>query len=159
MSASPDECAGHVLEVVPTIMHAIRAEMRGHRAPELSVAQFRMLTFLSRHEGASLSDVADHMGLTLPSMSKMMDGLVTRGLVARQEDPHDRRRVTLALTAEGRKTFDRSRKATQACMSGWLSALSEPERETVISAMEALRPIFAGSRGGRGEPDEWAPRC
>jgi len=127
-------------------MHAIRAEMRSRRTPELSVPQFRMLTFLKRHEGASLSDVADHMGLTLPSMSKMMDGLVTRGLVTRGAHPDDRRRVTLGLSADGRRIWERARKVTQACMVGWLSELSEAERDRVVEAMQALRPIFVPDR-------------
>ncbi len=152
MAISPDECANQILETTPLIMHAIRAEMRSNRLPELSVPQFRMLGFLNRHEGASLSDVADHMGLTLASMSKMMDGLVTRGLVTRQTHAQDRRRVALALTAEGRRTWERAHEATRACMVGWLAALSAPERDTVVEAMRILRLIFSsGGEAGKRE--------
>ena len=56
---------------------------------------------LNRNQGASLSEVAEHVGLTLPSVSKMVDGLVTRGLLTRATDPGDRRRLTLSLTPAG----------------------------------------------------------
>ena len=93
MYTSPEECARQVLEAVPLVMLAIRTEMRRHRGSDLSVPQFRVLVYLNRHAGASLSDIAEHMGLTLPSMSKMIDGLVLRGLVLRRTNPADRRRV------------------------------------------------------------------
>ena len=68
MLGSADECARQVLEIVPLVMAAIRTEIRTHRGSELSVPQFRVLIFLNRHAGASLSDIAEHLGLTLPSM-------------------------------------------------------------------------------------------
>jgi DNA-binding MarR family transcriptional regulator len=146
MSVSPDECSREVLEVVPLIMRAIRAEMRSHRTPDLSVPQFRTLAYLSRHEGASLSDVAEHIGLTLPSMSKMMDGLVARQLVTREISSSDRRRVTLRLTPLGRTTWQSAREATQAHLSQRLAALSASERSLLVRAMQALRPIFMPGR-------------
>ncbi len=146
MSVSSDECARDVLEVVPLIMRAIRAEMRSHRTPDLSVPQFRTLAYLSRHEGASLSDVAEHIGLTLPSMSKMVDGLVTRQLVTRETSPSDRRRVTLRLTPLGQTTWQSAREATQAHLSQRVAALSAAKRATVVTAMQALRPIFMPGR-------------
>src|SRR5690349_21174241 len=95
---SPDNCARALLEVVPPIMRVIRAEMRSQSAPELSVPQFRVLAYVNNHPGASLSEVADHIGLTRPAMSVLVDGLVNRRLMLRETDRSDRRRLTLALT-------------------------------------------------------------
>lgn len=145
MSVSTDECTREILEVVPLIMRAIRAEMRSQRTPDVSMPQFRTLGFLSRHEGASLSDVAEHIGLTLPSMSKMIDGLVKRGLVSRETFPQDRRRVALKLTAQGRATWQSARQVTQAHLAQRLEALPASERAAVVSAMQALRPLFMSS--------------
>lgn len=142
MTTSSAACAQEVLEVVPQIMRAIRAEMRQHRTVDLSVPQFRTLGFIDRNVDASLSEVAEHIGLTLPSMSKMVDGLVTRKLVTRQTDPADRRRMTLALTRSGLTALEASRAATRTCLAENLSALTEVERANVVRAMEALRPIF-----------------
>lgn len=146
MPVSSEECAHQVLDVVPLVMRAIRVEMRRH-ALDLSVPQFRVLTYLNRAEGASLSDVAEHIGLTLPSMSKMIDGLVVRGLVTRQTSTTDRRCVTLALTARGKSAFEAARRATQARLAQMLAALPAGERASVVQAMQALHPIFAPARG------------
>ena len=151
MNVSPDECARQVMEVAPLVMRAIRAEMRSHRTPDLSVPQFRALAFLSRHEGASLSDVAEHIGLTLPSMSKMIDGLVARSLVKRETHPDDRRRVTLALTTRGRSLFQSAHAATRACLAEQLETLSASDRAIVEQAMLILRPLLASGREAESE--------
>jgi MarR family transcriptional regulator for hemolysin len=146
MTISPDECAREVLETVPLVMRTIRAEMRSLRTPDLTVPQYRTLNFLNHNQGSSLSNVAEHIGLTLPSMSTLVDGLVTRSLVSRQTYSGDRRRVTLALTARGRATLQASCDATQAHLAERLAALPASERAIVMQAMQALRPIFTPSR-------------
>jgi DNA-binding MarR family transcriptional regulator len=146
MTASPAECAGHILETVPAVMRAIRNEMRRHRGPDLSVPQLRVLVYLNRHEGASLSDIAEHMGSTLPSMSKMVDNLVSRGLVSRSMDPADRRRVILAPTALGRTTRQAAHKATESRLAERLALLSASERHNIIEAMQALKSIFMSGK-------------
>src|SRR5512136_590260 len=98
MTTSPDVCAQEILDVVPVVMRTIRAELRRHRTADLSVPQFRTLAFIDRQADASLSDVAEHIGLTLPSMSKIVESLVVRKFVTRQRHPPDGRRITLALT-------------------------------------------------------------
>src|SRR5579862_6073890 len=102
MNLPSENNAGELLEVIPLIMRSIRTHMRDRPAAELSVVQFRSLDFILRHEGASLSDFADPMGLMLPSASKVVAGLVTRKWANRITDNTDRRRVTLSLTAKGR---------------------------------------------------------
>ena len=80
-----DECARQLLDTAPQIMRFIRAEMRSHRGHDLSVPQFRTLTFVNRNPEVSLSHLADHLGLTLPSTSKLVDGLVNQKVVTRRE--------------------------------------------------------------------------
>ena len=150
MTTSPDACAQEILEVVPVVMRTIRAEMRRHRTADLSVPQFRTLAFIDRNAGGSLSDVAEHIGLTLPSMSKIVDGLVARKMVTRQTHRTDRRRMTLALTARGQTALQTTREATRACLAEDLAAVTDRERETIRQAMRILRPVFT-SRGEVGK--------
>ena len=108
MSATPQICARELLEVTPAIIQAIRVEMRAQRQHDLSVPQFRALAFISNKPGSSLSAAAEHIGLTLPTMSVLVEGLVQRGLVQRVPDLRDRRRVLLTLTAEGKALHERA---------------------------------------------------
>jgi DNA-binding MarR family transcriptional regulator len=146
-----NECTRQVLETVPLVMRTVRAEMRRHRAADLSVPQFRTLKFLNRQAGASLSQVAEHIGLTLPSMSLLVDGLVERKLILRNTHDTDRRRVTLTLTARGQSVLEAAHGATQAALAEKLAALSAQDRTIVVQAMRALRPIFEPDLHGEAD--------
>ena len=148
MPTSPADCAREVLDVVPLVMRTVRAQMRRHRTPGLSVPHFRVLAFLNRNEGANLSEVADYIGLTLPSMSTLMAGLVTRDLVTRQTSATDRRRVTLDLTTHGKAVLEAARQDTQARLAEILMALSAAERTAIVQAMRALRTVFVSTQEG-----------
>jgi len=67
---------------------------------DLSLAQYRVLALLGDGSSAS-SALAAQLAVSPPSISSVVDGLVGRGLVERQPDPADRRRLTLLLTVAG----------------------------------------------------------
>ncbi len=142
---SPKTCAGQVLDTVPPIMQFIRTEMRRHRALNISVPQFRVLTFLERRPGGSLSDVAERVGLSLPAMSRLIDGLVDRGLLTREDSPEDRRRVSLRMTEAGRDLVRTARQGALTQLAEVLEQLGPKEKGQVVAAMEILRPMFIRS--------------
>ncbi len=142
-SASETECADQLLATVPSIMRTIRKEMRSRRPAALSVPQFRTMALLHHHRGASLSHIAEHIGLALPTMSRMIDTLVKRGFVMREASPDDRRRVTLVLTKQGRAAFDAARTETRIRLVEKMKALSPSEREEIMRALKLLRGVFA----------------
>ena len=135
--------AQKVLEAVPMVMRTIRAQLRSHRRADISVPQFRAMGYIDQNEGASLSDLANFIGLTLPSMSKLIDGLVARRLVTRIADPVDRRRVCLSLTPIGREELRAAHRFTEKYLSDRLAGLSEEELRTVSQAMQTLKGVFS----------------
>jgi len=143
MTASSDETAREILETVPLVMRTIRTHMRRSRSHNLSVPQFRALGFMRRNPGSSLSEVAEHIGLTLPSMSKLIDGLVARGLVERRIHPDDRRRITLNLTGKGSGLLRSARESAKESLAWTLSRLSERERAAIDQAMQILHGLFS----------------
>ncbi len=151
MSITPEELAGQMLEVVPAVMRAIRGEMRQHRGPDLTVPQYRTLACLDRYPGASLSDVAEYIGLSLPAMSKLVDGLLERRFVTRETCRDDRRRVNLALTVRGRAALQASLQLTQTYLADKLSQLPEAERARILHALELLGPLFRCEREAQDE--------
>jgi DNA-binding MarR family transcriptional regulator len=88
------------------------------------------------------------MGLTSPSVSRLIDVLVSRGFVTRDEHPEDRRRVKLAVTDHGRQALETCRKGTLAHLSERLRLLAPEEREAVVKALGALRSVFADKARG-----------
>lgn len=143
ISALEFECAALLMDVVPLVMHRIRMETRSHGMPGLSVPQLRTLIHLYRNEGASLSEVADHIGLKLPSMSKTIDALVTRRLVIRRVLSNDRRRISLKLSTHGLAELRRTRQSTEARLAEVLAVLAPAQQARIVEALQTLGPVFA----------------
>ena len=143
--------AAGILETVPLVMRAVRSVMRSHGTQHLSIPQFRTLGYLHRHGGASLSEAAQHIGLRPPTMSKMIDVLVGRGLVERDTHVDDRRRVTLRLSAAGRELWQRARQATHSFLIDKLAELGDEDLFAILRAMECLRELFPAGHGPQGE--------
>jgi MarR family transcriptional regulator for hemolysin len=141
-----EDAAQQVLEIVPLVMRTIRAEFRGQRSSDLSVAQFRTLAFIKNNDGASLSTLAAHIGLTLPSMSKLVDGLVSRGLVSRSSGRDDRRKICLQLTVAGQTELESAYSHTQTFLVNKISGLAKDDLNTIIRSMQILKNLFASDR-------------
>ena len=135
-------CAAPLMEVMLLVTRTLRAEMRRQGALELSVPQFRTLAFLSRNAGASLSEAAEHVGLTLSSTSRLIEGLVARGLVTREASLEDRRYLVLAVTEAGRALLESARAASLAKLAGMLEGLTAEEQEHLTQSMRLIRPLF-----------------
>jgi MarR family transcriptional regulator for hemolysin len=142
MTLSPEEAARQLLEVIPVVMREIRSEMRSRRTPDLTVPQFRALSFVSRNVGSSLLEVANHLGLTPPSTSRIVDGLIYRKMMTREDHPDDRRRVKLTVTHVGEQILEASRQDALTYLSTKLSNINADNREAIVKAMNVLQPIF-----------------
>jgi DNA-binding MarR family transcriptional regulator len=142
MDVSANVIAREVLEVVPAVMSTIRTEMRSRRSADLSVMQFRTLVFLNLNPEASLSAAAEYLGLTLPTVSQMINGMVANGLVRREDSPVDRRRVMLSRTSKGQNLLGRALRGTQARLAEILSRLAAEEREAVHQVMQLMEGLF-----------------
>ena len=143
MSKLRDSCAHALMDTTPQIIQSIRVEMRRGRGPDMSIPQFRTLRFIQRKPDSSLSDLAEHLGLTLPSASKLVDGLVKQKLLTRKESAEDRRRLTLMLTQTGTSIVDSARASARIHLADKLKRLSDDDLETISQAMLILHPIFA----------------
>jgi DNA-binding MarR family transcriptional regulator len=106
---------------------------------QLSFSQFKILIGLwdddSEH---SLGSVGDTLGLSLPAVSRAVDGLVQRGLVTRVEDESDRRAKLIGATAEGRELLERVVKMRARTIVELAAALDPAEREALS---DALTPV------------------
>ena len=82
--------------------------MRGFAETEVwqgaSIREYDVLYTLSKcHEGTRISDLQQHVLLSQPALSRLVDRLEERGLVARCEDPDDARARRVSLTEAGRE--------------------------------------------------------
>jgi len=143
-AAAPAACARAVLDGVPFVMQFIRHAAAARKAPGLSVQQFRALGVLRQHRraGASLSDVAEYLGLSLPTASRMVDGLVSRGLIHRRTLPENRRQVRLTLQPAGAKLLEAAIESAQDALEARLRQVSPAQRRRITAAARDLRKLF-----------------
>jgi DNA-binding MarR family transcriptional regulator len=127
----------------------IRGELRERRPAGLSIGQFRLLHLLHR-DAASPSDIADDLGVSVPAVSKMVDGLVERGFVGRAPHAADRRRLSLALTPAGAAVVKEARKGLERRMAEALSGLSAADAAKLATALGLLRERLHRTEGREG---------
>ena len=72
----------------------------------LTMPQFRLLLVLALRGGAASHDLAESMGVSLATITGIVDRLAAQELVTRREDPRDRRVRRVELTAAGRGLVD-----------------------------------------------------
>lgn len=138
----PDALAAALMEIAPLIMREVRALMRAHRDVALSVPHFRALGYVRRHPACSLTMVAEHLGLSVPATSRLVDALVTNGLMLRQSSTQDRRFVTLHLSAEGERIQDDARAAALRGLAARVAPLNPEQRGAIAHALDPLRVAF-----------------
>ena len=72
----------------------------------LRPAHGNALEMLAIEDGLRLTDIAAQAGMTPQSMGELVDDLVAKGYLRRQEDPADRRAKRIYLTGKGRQAAD-----------------------------------------------------
>jgi DNA-binding MarR family transcriptional regulator len=85
------------------------------------------------------SDVADSIGVSRATMTGLLDGLERDGLIKRINHPGDRRRITLSLTANGRKLLERILPDHFRRIAGMMSKLSESDRRKMMELLGRVR--------------------
>ncbi len=92
-----------------------------------------------------VSDLAEALGVSVPSMSRAVDGLVRKRLATRVEDAEDRRVRRIAITAKGKKLVETLVVVRQAGMETFAASLTAAQRRKLDAAVDALmdRPDIA----------------
>jgi len=141
MMSSDEDAAAAILEQVPVAMRAIRARMREGRPAGISVAQFRALLYVRRHTGCGLSDLAEHLGTSVPAASELVSRLVREELLVRETDPAERRRIRLTLSAEGSRQLDHARSAAVDWLRARVATLDPARQRALVAALADLRSL------------------
>jgi DNA-binding MarR family transcriptional regulator len=134
------QCAAELMEVIPLVGRFIGYAMR--RRASLSLPQLKVLWFISKNPGTSVSSAAEDLAVTKASASDLIDRLVKRGFVRRVEDPQERRKVLLSLTNEGQNQLDEARKFAQESLLDKLNGAEATELEKIIAGLQLVKEAF-----------------
>ncbi|HKS98502.1 MAG TPA: MarR family transcriptional regulator [Rugosimonospora sp.] len=140
-TAGRDELVGRVIDAQWCLRRAFARH--GSAAPlldlNLTMQQTKALLVLSIHDNAMPGQaLARHLGVSLATLTGIVDRLVSQGLVTRREDAEDRRVRLVELTEHGRSLVEGVRDAGLEHMRRLLSRLDD---ETLAAFELVLRRL------------------
>ncbi|MEA2576320.1 MAG: hypothetical protein QOH93_3618 [Chloroflexia bacterium] len=144
------DTATELLSVLPRMMKVVKQSAR--HTEEIGVLRDLgdsqvMTLFTLMHTGRQLtSELARRYHVTNPTMTRIVDELVKKGLVERQPDTKDRRCIFLELTEDGRELASVAQEHGQKALVEYLRPLSREELADVSRAFGHLRRLL---------PDAW----
>src|SRR5437773_8774944 len=104
----------------------------------LTMSQLKVMITIARLGGTSGQELARRTGVSLATLTGIVDRLVAQDLVVRREDPRDRRVRRLELTPTGTELVDRMIAAGEAHVQRLLRRLDQPALEVVAHAFELI---------------------
>ncbi len=108
-------------------------------ALELTLTQIKLLHHLEDAEQElTLKQGAELVHVSLPAASRMVDDLVRRGYVERNEDAEDRRMKRIRMTDDGRSVIRRLNAARLNGLEEFIQTLNTPERAGLAKALGQL---------------------
>jgi DNA-binding MarR family transcriptional regulator len=142
-NAHTRETARDLLEIMPLVMRAVAAELRaGGEMP--APAHFGLLMKL-REQPRTLTELAAHWGVSLPTTSNSITALAERGWVRRNAPGKDRRIAVIEVTPAGRAVLERVGRAAEAQLAEALAPLDRTSQRRLRAGLAVLRNVFAKS--------------
>lgn len=108
---------------------------------DLTFPQWRVLLIVGEApDGATVSEVASRVGVTVPATSRQLRRLARRGLLAIRRDEHDRRAVRARLTDDGLAARDRILAYRRARIAETVAGLHRSE--ATLAALDKVAGAF-----------------
>jgi DNA-binding MarR family transcriptional regulator len=136
-----------VVSVFDRLMHRL---MAGH-APELNaidltMSQTKAMYLVLAAGRLRMSELAGRLGVSSSTATGVVDALVGQGMLARHEDPSDRRQVVVTATAEAEATLERFRELNSRRMRGMLSHVAADDLDVIERALHVLDAALAADQ-------------
>jgi DNA-binding MarR family transcriptional regulator len=113
----------------------------------LTMPQLKVMLILATRGGAGGQELVSVLGVTLATMTGIVDRLVAANLVTRREDPTDRRVRRIDLTDTGRQLMDRLVSAGAEHQRRMLDRLDLAELHTVEQATQIMHRAMSAEIG------------
>jgi DNA-binding MarR family transcriptional regulator len=127
----------------PIVMHSFH-NLAGEvsKTGEFTLAQYRILMLLHHRGAMTVNAVRQTLNTAQSTVSEMVDRLMAQELVARGENPQDRRQTILQLTGQGQRIITERMSSMEKVYGRILEDLSEDEQEQLISSFENISKIL-----------------
>ena len=137
--ADADEVAATVA-AFERLMDLMAASHQPPMDVNISMAQLRCLHLIAAGE-TRMSRLVSQLGVSISTVSGLVDRLVDRGFVSRHDDPADRRQVVIAATPAGTAFLDQMRDLGNTQFRELIARLPPDELGTVRRSIEILSRV------------------
>lgn len=132
-----------VVERVVAGYEAFMQRLAESHAPEfleidITMPQAKLLYLIGASGEIHMSEIVTRLGVSLSTVSGLVERIVDHGFATRREDPADRRQVVVGLTPEGTDFIDRFRELNARQLRELLAVLDDTELALLGSALAAL---------------------
>lgn len=117
------------------VVVAVAVQALATSAPDVGLAQLRMLVVLHDRGHSNLAGLAEAVGVSVSGASRTCDRLVNAGLVERDESAHDRRHLEVTLSATGRDLVERVFAERTRLLGAVVERMSPVSRERFLQAL------------------------
>jgi DNA-binding MarR family transcriptional regulator len=124
-------------------LHLLRRLAQEDRATGVSAPRLSALSVLVFGGPRTIGTLAADEGVTAPTMTRLVAAMAADGLVARLEDPADRRVVRVEATAAGRSLLLAGRDRRVATLAAMLKPLTPKERRRLDAAAATIERMLA----------------
>lgn len=108
------------------------------KASGLSVEQYRILETLHQSDGRSMGSLAAELFVDSPTLTKIVDRMVTSSLVYRAPDASDRRKVLIYKAQKGTQVFQSLSSIDAELQSYLMRDLGRADLEHLTRTLESL---------------------
>lgn len=103
-----------------------------------SFLQLKTLHFIQMQNNPLMKDIADFFGVTPPSATSLVEGLVKSGFLIRSAGTGDRRKVHLSITSKGIHALEAGFNAVTDRIKSVLSKLNLKDQKDLIRILKKL---------------------
>ncbi len=107
-----------------------------------SMSQLEILRYVAEKKNPLMKEVAEHLKITPPSATVLIDGLANSGKIRRIADKRDRRTVRLTITNKGRLSLKKGLQKMKFEMQKVFTQLSKKEINDLITIYDKLALIL-----------------
>ncbi|MFD2418289.1 MarR family winged helix-turn-helix transcriptional regulator [Amycolatopsis pigmentata] len=120
------------------LLVAVSARSIGEVDESITIPQFRLLVVLDGRGPLKLTTLAEHLGVNPSTVTRMVDRLVTAGLVSREANPASRRELVVSLTGAGTDVVREVMRRRRAEVTRIVSRMAPTARRGLVRALNAF---------------------
>lgn len=112
---------------------------------DLSLPEGRIVYEIALRKAATATQIATDLGLDAGYMSRLVKGLEGRDLLTRTPSEADARQHSLALTAKGRREFERINRRSDKEVGTLLAPLTPADRQALGASLRTAQRLLGGA--------------